>query len=94
MYRIRPTKRFVKSIGKLERSGLKREVFVEIENVVSQLAAGEKLATNYRDHQLQGELSAYRECHIRGDLLLLYQVIDKELVLVLIDIGSHSQLFG
>ncbi len=94
MYRVRSTKKFVKSIRQLERGGLKREVIEEIENVVSQLVAGEKLATNYRDHQLQGELSAYRECHIRGDLLLIYQIRDRELILVLIDVGSHSQIFG
>ena len=94
MYRVRSTKKFVKSIRRLERGGLKREVIEEIENVVSQLVAGEKLATNYRDHQLQGELSAYRECHIRGDLLLIYQIRDRELILVLIDVGSHSQIFG
>lgn len=94
MYHIRPTKRFTKSLMRLRRGGLKSAVLEEIEMVVATLALGEQLDSIYRDHQLQGELSAYRECHIRGDLLLVYQIRNKELVLVLIDIGSHSQIFG
>lgn len=34
-----------------------------------------------------------KECHIEPDLLLIYQVHDKELLLLLINIGSHSELF-
>jgi len=47
-----------------------------------------------RDHALSGEWHGYRECHIKGDLLLVYQIHDDVLVLVLVDIGSHPQLFG
>ena len=34
-----------------------------------------------------------RECHIEPDRLLVYQVIDDELILRLIRTGSHSDLF-
>jgi mRNA interferase YafQ len=54
------------------------------------LAAGKELPAAYRDHQLNGELRQYRECHIRGNLLLVYQVRENELMLVLVDIGTHS----
>jgi len=94
MYQIRPTKRFLKSLVKLKRGGLKQNAIVEIERVIDALASGLKLDVSYRDHQLLGELADYRECHIRGDLLLIYQIRENELVLVLIDVGSHNQLFG
>ncbi|MBU4536784.1 type II toxin-antitoxin system YafQ family toxin, partial [Patescibacteria group bacterium] len=28
----------------------------------------------YQDHSLTGKLSIYRECHIKSDLLLMYQI--------------------
>ena len=34
-----------------------------------------------------------RECHIEPDWLLVYQIIDDELILRLIRTGSHSDLF-
>jgi mRNA interferase YafQ len=93
MYEIVQTKRFSKSLKRLVRSGLKQSVLRDVQNTIDKIAAGEKLDKGYKDHQLQGELAAYRECHIQGDLLLIYQIVDKELVLILIDIGSHSELF-
>ena len=56
------------------------------------LAQGKKLPPEYKDHQLQGELQHYRECHIKGDLLLVYQIRKAELLLVLVEIGTHSYL--
>jgi len=40
---------------------------------------------------LQGKLKDFRECHIKNDLLLLYKIDNDSLILV--DIGSHNQLF-
>ncbi len=35
-----------------------------------------------------------RECHIKPDLLLVYKIEQEILSLILIDLGSHSKLFG
>lgn len=78
---------------KLLRSGAKKKVFDDIAFVIGVLACGEALDIKYRDHKLQGDYLGYRECHIRADLLLVYQVREKSLVLVLMDIGSHTYLF-
>jgi mRNA interferase YafQ len=94
MYHIRPTKKFLKSLVRLKRGGIKSSVLMEIERVITLLATSSKLDASYRDHQLQGELAMYRECHIKGDLLLVYTIHEKELILILVDIGSHIQLFG
>jgi len=61
-------------------------------NAVSILANNEILPSEYRDHQLKGELSKYREFHIGGDLLIMY-VIEND-ILYLLRIGTHSELFG
>jgi mRNA interferase YafQ len=94
MHRIVPSKKFQKSLRKIKRSGkFKPSVEASFNEAVNSLAEGTPLPTSYSDHQLTGEWSGYRECHIKGDLLLIYQIKDDVLVLLLADIGSHSQLF-
>lgn len=65
----------------------------QIESVVVSIAKGETLEARYKDHELKGEWKGYRECHIRPDVLLVYQIQDDVLILLLVDIGSHAQLF-
>jgi mRNA interferase YafQ len=43
---------------------------------------------------LKGRWRGIRELHIESDWLLAYQVLDDELVLLLIDTGSHAQMLG
>lgn len=93
MYLIQRSKDFEKSFSKIKKSGIKKIILDDIALVIDTLARGEALDTKYRDHKLQGDCAGYRECHIRADLLLIYCVQEKALVLVLIDIGTHSYLF-
>lgn len=60
--------------------------------VVYTLLNAQELQTKYKDHALKGDFQGFRECHIKPDLLLVYRIIDNTLELV--DIGSHSDLFG
>ena len=62
-----------------------------LKDVISKLAAGEKLDPKSRDHKLSGSLKNYRELHIQPDWLLIYQITKTELTLV--RMGSHSELF-
>ena len=85
------TKQFQKSFNKILRSGkVKRS---EIDFVIDILASGNSLNSKYEDHALSGEYQGYRECHVRFDLLLIYKIENNKIVLVLFDIGSHSELF-
>ena len=65
-----------------------------LEEVVRAIACDEALLPKFRDHELKGEYAGYRECHIKSDILLVYQKQNDVLVLDLVDIGSHSSLFG
>ena len=94
MYTIVQTKKFTKSLRRLVSAGLKKSVHKEIQFAINIIASGKELDEGYRDHQLKGELAAYRECHIQGDLLLVYRLIEGDLVLLLVDVGSHNQIFG
>lgn len=91
MYIIVATKQYIKSLKKIKKSGKFPQE--EIGWVIDCLARNEKLHFKYRDHELQGDLQGYRECHIKNDLLLVYKKQSDKLILVLVDIGSHSYLF-
>lgn len=93
MYKIVRTKDFKTSIKKLSRSGINLSTVTKIKKTIDLLVSGGKLVKNYKDHQLRGKLSKYRECHIKSDLLLIYRLEKKDLILILVDIGSHSDLF-
>jgi mRNA interferase YafQ len=53
------------------------------------------LPPEYRDHQLQGKLSDFRECHVEGegDWVLMYQIFEDELILSAVGTGTHQDLF-
>ena len=93
MFEIVRSKNFEKSYKRIKKSGkLKKPDTENIEEVVEILANNQRLPISYREHRLKGELQDYRECHIKGDLLLVYQIREKELVLILLEIGTHSYL--
>ncbi len=64
-----------------------------LEKVISLLAEQQTLPEKYRDHNLTGNCSSCRECHITPDWLLIYEIKDDELLLCLTRTGSHSDLF-
>ena len=67
----------------------------KLAKVVNTLASGKELEEKYRDHQLTNSprFKECRECHVEPDWLLVYKKNDKELILFLIETGTHSDLF-
>ena len=61
--------------------------------VLTALAYDQPLEPRLRDHDLSGDWSGYRECHVKPDLLLIYRKTEDGL-LRLARLGSHSELFG
>lgn len=59
--------------------------------VINKLQKQEPLELKHKDHKLRGNFKECRECHIKPNLLLIYQI--KKDNLHLIRLGSHSQLF-
>lgn len=66
---------------------------VELSSVLVTLANDKRLEPQYRDHELSGNWSGYRDCHVKPDLLLIYRKPDAA-KLWLARLGSHSELFG
>ncbi len=64
-----------------------------LENVISLLQNNQSLPEKYKEHSLSGKYAGYRECHLAPDWLLIYKIDKKILILTLIRMGSHSDLF-
>jgi len=92
MYKIVYSKRFKKSVKKINKSGDKKDIS-KLKKLILTLSANEILNSKYKDHNLSGDMSIYRECHVNADLLLIYEKNENEKVISLINIGNHSDLF-
>jgi mRNA interferase YafQ len=58
---------------------------------VAKLLNDESLPPEAKDHALQGEWGDFRELHLGGDTLLIYQTDEQRVCLT--RLGSHAQLF-
>jgi mRNA interferase YafQ len=65
----------------------------DLPDIIDMLAADAALPVNLRDHALTGDWAGNRECHVRPNLLLVYQKGDDN-DLYLVRLGSHSEIFG
>ena len=90
MLEIVASNRFKKDLKLAMRRGYNIDL---LEEVINKIAAGEILEPKYKDHELTGEYTGFRDCHIQPDWLLIYQKREKELVLLLARTGTHSDLF-
>ena len=71
-----------------------RKLVEELSSVIADLSADIPLSKDKCDHALHGIWEGFRDCHIRPDVVLIYQKIDNQLrVLLLARVGSHSKLF-
>ena len=93
MYHLVYTKTFSKGLKKIHSSVGGKKIIAEVRSFLNILSKGNKIEERYKDHQLNGDLKNYRECHIRGDVLLVYKKEEDNLIIHLIEIGSHSYLF-
>jgi len=82
------TNQFGKDLKKMERRG---KALSKIKKVIRKLVNEERLEPNFKDHKLIGNYQGRRECHIESDWLLIYKLIDTEIIFE--RTGSHSDLF-
>lgn len=90
IYSVENPKKFRKSLDRCIKRGLDVSKFKDI---VSKLANGEALPDRCRPHKLSGSYAGCWECHIESDWLLIWRQDDEALVLVMVGIGTHSDLF-
>lgn len=91
-YEVVFSTKFRKMLKKIQKQNTNLE---ELFIVIDKLADNRELESKYKNHKLNNDKN-YKNCygcHIRPDLLLIYQYNDEKLLLLLISVGSHSELF-
>ena len=91
MYKVFLSSQYKKSFKRI----LRHKDFdrTKLETLVRALESGDLLDQRHKDHELKGEYAGIRECHVQNDMLLLYRKEKNVLILILVDIGTHSSLF-
>lgn len=75
------------------RQCAKRQLdLTKLQTVIDTLRVPATLPAQNRDHDLTGNYSGFRECHVSPDWLLIYRVDGNALLLA--RTGSHSDLFS
>ena len=88
MLSLKINSRFKKDFKKYQ---YQQTVIDELDKITDFLREKKKLPEKYKDHALSGDYVGFRECHVKPDVLLVYDFDDK--FLYLIRLGSHSELF-
>ena len=90
MYTIKFTGEFKRQMKMCERRGYDMEL---LRDAIRILSTEGKLPEKYQPHQLYGDRKGQWECHIQPNWLLVWKQYDRELVLVMLNTGTHSDLF-
>lgn len=98
MLQVKRAKKFLKDMEKVKR-GSKESTFQRIESrlgeVIDCLANNRSLDKSFMDHALYNckVFTDCRECHILGDLVLVYKLQnDSCQLLALMRIGNHNEI--
>ncbi|MDE6636961.1 MAG: type II toxin-antitoxin system YafQ family toxin [Muribaculaceae bacterium] len=90
-YIIDRTNKFKKSVKKCQKRGLNTDL---LKKILLELENTGMVSEKHRPHKLVGKYAGKWECHIEPDWLLIWEQNDLELILLLIDTGSHADIFG
>lgn len=90
MYSIVYTGQFKKSLKRCVKRGLNIKILTD---TLDLLQATGTLPPEYKVHRLIGDYAGCWECHMQPNWLLVWRQNDQELELVLIDTGTHADLF-
>ena len=86
--RLSQTNQFKKDIKRHQK---RSKDLSKLKEVIDLLLEKKPLPPKNRDHQLSGEWSGHRDCHIEPDWILIYKILEDELRLE--RTGTHSDLF-
>ncbi|MDO4755404.1 MAG: type II toxin-antitoxin system YafQ family toxin [Parabacteroides sp.] len=89
-YSILFSNQFKRSYKKCLKRGCDKKLFEQVVTILSEKGS---LPKQYKAHKLSGKWQGYWECHIQPDWLLVWEIREDELILILMDTGSHSDLF-
>lgn len=86
----RPSTRYKKDLKRIMNNAALIERLCEI---LSLLEVDAPLPPECHDHALHNNWEGCRDCHIRPDVVLVYQKSADGIELLLLRVGSHSEVF-
>ncbi len=90
MYSIEYTNRFKKDLKRCKKRGYNLDELIKVVDILQRTG---KLPSVYKPHSLKGKYNGLWECHIKPDWLLVWQQNDNSLSLMMMNTGTHSDLF-
>jgi mRNA interferase YafQ len=93
MYEIVASNKFLKDLKLLKKRSIKD--FNILQDIIRLLAekGHNGLDKKHKAHKLSGDYKNYWECHVKPDLLLIWDENDHLNLLELVRTGTHSDLF-
>ncbi|MCY4601460.1 MAG: type II toxin-antitoxin system YafQ family toxin [Acidobacteria bacterium] len=91
MRTIERTNQFKRDYKRESRGRHRAYLDADLARIIETLANDQPLEPRHHDHALSGEWSDRRDCHVKPDLVLIYQKAGAD-TLRLVRLGSHSQL--
>ena len=91
MRTIERTTQFKRDYRRESRGKHRTTLDATLRSAIDDLANDRQLPLSCRDHRLSGALSDHRDCHVKPDLVLIYQKPDTD-TLLLVRLGSHAEL--
>jgi len=94
MYTLSFTNRFEKDLKLIKKRSLKDLSLIHdfLKNELA-IKGATGLPSKFRAHKLSGNYNDNWECHVKGDLLIIWIEITGENQITLVRAGSHSDLF-
>ena len=90
-YKLLTTNQFEKDLKRCKKRGLPMD---KLKEVIRELVANGQVSTCFKPHRLHGNRAGQWECHIQPAWLLIWEQNNTELTLLMLNTGTHSDLFG
>ena len=93
MFKIVASNKFIKDLKLLKKRSDSDFEFLQsfLNNLAEQGSKG--INKKHKPHKLKGEYKGYWECHVKPDLLLIWNEDSEIMLLELVRTGTHSDLF-
>ena len=91
MRKIEPTGQFRRDYKREARGQHRASLDAGLVPILVALADDKPLEPRYHDHALSGDWKDHRDCHVKPNLVLIYQKPAAD-TLRLVRLGSHSEL--
>lgn len=90
MKKLQPTTQYKKDYKRIRNNSQKVK---DLKEILTKLVNDEPIPAEYLPHKLTGKYKGCLECHVQSDFLLIW-IDEKNDIIELVRVGTHSELFG